>query len=82
MTGRFPELSSMAFQLLWDQLIDKEHQLQDLRKRDAERAASHRHELSSEEMEERMREFQEQAPLLENLQRELSSAQVNHPRCC
>jgi chromosome segregation ATPase len=56
-------------------LMHKEHELGDLHKRDAERACEHRHELSSEEMEQRMRHFSEQVPLIESLQRELSSAQ-------
>jgi hypothetical protein len=56
-------------------LLEKEHQLSDLRRRDAERAASHRSELSSEEMEERLQEFQQQMPLVESLQKELASTQ-------
>jgi hypothetical protein len=56
--------------------MDKEHQLSDMRRREAEHAVSHRQELSSEDVERQMRNFSEQAPLIDCLQRELSSAQV------
>ena len=55
--------------------------MSDLRRRDAERAASHRSELSSEEMEERIQEFQQQMPLVESLQKELASTQVGSYHC-
>lgn len=58
-----------------EQLLEKEQLLSNMKRRDAERAASHRSELSSEELEDRLHEFQQQLPLVESLQKELSSAQ-------